>query len=260
MIKEFFFTNKYLPGLNPRTVGLEECAPGQSCGPEIRDTYLFQYIISGKGTFRVNQKTYRLSSGNLMIVPSNTMFYLEADQNDPWVYTWIDFDGDYAAVLDGLGHDFIKAESRYFDDFLACKNFPGREAEYLSGRLWIIISRILQEKNKGSYITAVKDYITANYMRSLNVEKIAGIIGISRKYLSRIFKESTGQSIQEFIISIRMHKARALLTNQRFSVKTTASLVGYSDVYAFSKIFKKVFSHPPKYYLDKQKSIEQKQK
>lgn len=68
--------------------------------------------------------------------------------------------------------------------------------------------------------------------------------------MSRLFKESTGQSMRDFLISLRMNKARGLIINHHYSVKLAASMVGYDDTYAFSKLFKKQFGHSPSYYVN----------
>ena len=249
-MEECFFENKHFKDLNPRGVGFEQCSPGHSCGPETRDHFLLHYVISGEGFLRINHKTYRISGNNLFIIPPDTLFYFQADTENPWKYTWLCFDGEYADKLHQLKSPVIPMEYKYFKNLLECKNHMGMEADYLAARLWLIFSQLFRQK-KYDYVAIAREYITTNYMRKINIEYIADNIGIDRRYLSKLFKESTGQTMQNFLISLRMNKARGLIISQNYSVKSAAGMVGYDDTFAFSKLFKKHFGHPPSYYVNK---------
>ena len=67
---------------------------------------------------------------------------------------------------------------------------------------------------------------------------IATEINLDRRYLSRIFKQKKGKTIQEYIIWVRIEKAKRFL-NQGRTVTEAARLTGYNNVNNFSKMFKK---------------------
>lgn len=171
-IEECFFGNKNFKDLNPKSVGYERCKPGHSCGPEERGVWLIHYIISGTGFLRINHKTYHISKGNMFIIPKHTMFYFRTDTENPWEYTWISFDGEYAEKLLQLKSPVIPIEQKYFDNLLECKKYTGMEAEYLSSRLWLIISQLFKYK-KYDYVAVARDYIINNYMRKISIGYIA---------------------------------------------------------------------------------------
>lgn len=247
-MEECIFENKHFKDLNVRSVGHECCSPGHSCGPETRDHYLLHYIISGEGFLRLNHKTYRISAGNMFIIPPDTLFYFQADSDTPWEYTWLCFDGEQAKQnLDKLKSPVITVDYKYFENLLECKKYTGKEAEYLNSRLWLVFAEVFRQK-KYDYVAIARDYMTMNYMRKINIAYLAENIGVNRKYLSRIFKEATGQSMREFLVDLRMNKARGFIINQKYSVAAAASMVGYDDPFAFSKQFKKHFGHPPSHY------------
>lgn len=65
-------------------------------------------------------------------------------------------------------------------------------------------------------------------------------------YISKIFKEETGDSLINYLIKIRLEKASFLLKkNKEISIKEISLLVGYEDAYYFSKLFKKYYSFSP---------------
>lgn len=82
-------------------------------------------------------------------------------------------------------------------------------------------------------------YIDGNLAGELRVEQIAEMLGIDRMYLRNLFAQYAGMSTMEYIMSKRMERAKELLANERMSVGEVASSVGYPDVLAFSKTFKK---------------------
>lgn len=96
------FPNESFLDLKPYQYGWEECAPLHSFGPFIRSHYLFYYIISGKGmlfSHAVNGgiREYELGADQgFLICPGQISLYT-ADEQDPWKYVWIEFDGMRAA-------------------------------------------------------------------------------------------------------------------------------------------------------------------
>ena len=60
-----------------------------------------------------------------------------------------------------------------------------------------------------------------------------------------------------YLIHVRLEKAKEMLEDGRESIRTIANLVGYDDVYHFSKLFKKHFGVSPMYYRKKSLSDEE---
>lgn len=75
------------------TQGYEECDPGHSYGPAVRKSFMIHYVTQGKGIFKVNGQTYRLSRGDLFFIVPGQEIYYEADKDDPWGYGWIGMTG-----------------------------------------------------------------------------------------------------------------------------------------------------------------------
>ena len=61
------------------------------------------------------------------------------------------------------------------------------------------------------YIKEAMNYIEQNFQNDISIEDIAGVCGINRSYLGKIFKNSVGHSPQEFLMNYRMIKATELL-------------------------------------------------
>ena len=81
-------------------------------------------------------------------------------------------------------------------------------------------------------------------MENVSIEEISKLLGLNRKYLSRIFKDAYGVTMQEYLIDRRLSEASKLLKTG-CSVEETAYLVGYNDPFGFSKAYKKRYGNSP---------------
>ena len=77
---------------------------------------------------------------------------------------------------------------------------------------------------------------------------------LSPVYISKIFKEIMGDSPINYLIKIRLSKAKELLNNSNTPIKTIAKMIGYNDPYYFSKLFKKYYGISPNKFKEKQKN------
>ncbi|SKA84257.1 AraC-type DNA-binding protein [Clostridium sp. USBA 49] len=110
---------------------------------------------------------------------------------------------------------------------------------------------IIMQYDKRYLIKKIIQYMNENYMNAISLEMISNYIHLNPIYLSKLFKEETGESPINYLIGIRLYKAKELLDNGEFTVKEIASMVGYDDPYYFSKLFKKYYGCSPKKYKNK---------
>lgn len=247
------FENKHFTDLNPVICGYEDCLPSHTGGVTIRDYYLVHYVKKGAGFFEVKGERKNVKPGQIFILHKNQVGYYEADEKNPWEYIWIGFDGNLASQIELLEDQVLDFSGSIFDEMKESEKIKNTRSEFLAAKLFEFVSQLFEEKNKTSYVKQVKDYIKSSYMFPLKVDDIAASLNINRRYLSRIFREETGVPIKTYITNTKMNRAEQLL-RQGFSVGTVAEMVGYEDVFNFSKMFKKVKGYPPK--NSKQKKLE----
>ena len=102
----------------------------------------------------------------------------------------------------------------------------------------------------------VKDslkYIEKHYQEPMSVMDISRALGTSTSYLSRIFKESTGETIIRTINNKRIEKAKAYLKETDLKVYEVADILGFENVTYFSRFFKKHTGVSPKDYKESRK-------
>jgi len=91
-------------------------------------------------------------------------------------------------------------------------------------------------------------YIQQNYTRSFSLIELSESIGVSKSYLSRIFKTDTGISLWDYLNRFRIQKAKELLLLTDESITEVAADVGYEDVSYFSRVFRKIAGCSPRAY------------
>lgn len=95
------------------------------------------------------------------------------------------------------------------------------------------------QKAKQILINQVKEYIENNYSKGILKNDVADYFNINKDYLGRIFKEGTDRSISEYMLEIRINKAKELVA-QNYSHSQICQSVGYIDTRSFRRLFLKV--------------------
>lgn len=106
-------------------------------------------------------------------------------------------------------------------------------------------------QGKESLIGACLRCIDDHYRENLSVSDIAGRIGVNASYLSRIFREETGNTIIHTINEKKLSRAREYLVQTDMKIYEIAEILGFENVTYFSHFFKKHTGLSPKDYKDK---------
>jgi two-component system response regulator YesN len=89
-------------------------------------------------------------------------------------------------------------------------------------------------------VNDAKEFMKRNYVDSdLSVKKIAQHVGVSTSYFSALFKEKENRTIQEYLINLRINKAKELIKTTDYKSYEIAREVGYSDPHYFASAFKR---------------------
>lgn len=98
-------------------------------------------------------------------------------------------------------------------------------------------------------VRAALEYMTENYNEELSLEEVAGHVGLSPQYFSKLFKECVGCNFIDWIAGQRIAKAKELFHKTSLNIKDVCFQVGYNDPNYFSRIFKKVTGLTPTQYI-----------
>lgn len=134
---------------------------------------------------------------------------------------------------------------------------PGKELiakSIMMEILFIIYSQIIAERSPEHQeygfekIRKAFEYMNENYSKKLKVEDLSKLCNLSQNYFSSMFKRSTGYSPNEYIIRLRIEKAKALLLKKEYTVSEISQMVGFGDIHYFSYYFKKIEGMSPTQY------------
>jgi AraC-like DNA-binding protein len=251
--------------------GTQNCSPDHSWGPAIKEHFKIHYIHKGKGIFRLGNKTYHLEKGQGFLICPNVISYYKADDREPWSYSWCAFDGINAeaylkrANLTNLNpiFEYNKDDmlNKCLEEMIQATNWEKSSDLRLQSLLYLFLATIIDEAaldsnfqetktSKNIYINKAIDFININYSRKIRVTEVAKFIGLDRKYISKLFKDKVGVTIQDYLISFRINKAKEMMKDKQLSIGDISRSVGYDNPLIFSKIFKKVNGISPSKYRD----------
>ena len=245
--------------------GFQKCPPGYGWGPGVRDHYLLHYIVSGRGQYRVDDRTFVLSAGDAFLAGPETPIFYQSDPQEPWEYYWVGFDGPSAPLLlaqtpfsrkspvihpaagERLRQGLLDIYKARGGDYASAVRMAG----YLQAALGLLMAPAPhsgREESLADYARQGAQLLRQNYSRSMGVEELARQTGISRSYLYRAFQAEFHCSPSQYLTRYRLRRACQLLRHSQLSVSAVAASVGYEDPFYFSRAFKRELGVSPTDY------------
>ncbi len=106
-------------------------------------------------------------------------------------------------------------------------------------------SKSSTKKELYNRMISAKEYIIENWNTILNNETIAAQVYMSPYHFHRVFSSTFKTAPIKFHSAVKMKKVRELLLSGNYSISDAARISGYSDIFSFSKAFKKHFGYSP---------------
>ena len=243
--------------------------------------YEILYIEKGSGEFFWGNYSENVKEGDILFINSYEEHYFRKERSG-------DAAGFYRFLFDvsalGPAEDPCR---KFFEEIRLCRflNFPAwlaqrfitasklksndeRRPLILRSLLMDVISYavetdqyerfsqiLLSEKRSISAIDNAVQYIRESYRENLNLGQLLQLTNYSKSHFIRLFKESTGMNISEYINKYRIEKAclDLLYTNNNITEIATAN--GFNNIQYFSRKFKEYMKCTPKQYQKKRKKL-----
>lgn len=225
-------------------------------------------IVDGRGTIERGDKTYQIASGDCFLLRPDEDYYAEQTPNNHLsvIYIHFDFYDEYGNHIKVNNHDlppfyrrmgtfpfFIKILNRVIcyhqngDTTLASEwlKIAFSELNYQDNQISEDNSRI---DNRENYIKDLCIKINSSPEKDYYLPELAKDAGYSKDHFSRIFKKFTGESFIDYVINSRIESAKILLLSSSYSIQKIAAMLGYNDLYFFSKQFKNKTGQSPTLY------------
>lgn len=248
------------------------------------DSRLF-YIIEGGGNMIIENVSYPLTPGTLILFGAGTEYIWDIEDVKFYSVNF-DYTLDFSYIKNTFHpiHSSLFCEEQiilrsYFED-MERLNAPlilesasmleptleqllteycvsGKYADMLLSSLLksVIISAIRlcgdtapKEQAYAPLVRQIIEYMNAHYEEAISNETIAAHFNFNSAYLNRIFKNNTGNTMHEFLISRRLSTAMEMLRSQNMPVGEVAQKCGFQSLYHFTKTFKKRTRMSPSEY------------
>lgn len=106
-------------------------------------------------------------------------------------------------------------------------------------------------KDVSQVVRKVQQFMEEHLHEDFSREQAAETVFLNPAYLSRLFRKETGRSLTDYIVELRINKARHELEHTNIRISDIAANVGYSNFSHFSKLFKKETGLTPQEYRKK---------
>ena len=236
--------------------------------PRGRLDYQLLYVAAGKAHFIINGTDQVVTAGHMVLyLPRQEQHYIYYGKDKPEIY-WVHFTGsDVKNIL--RKYQIPITENIFYCDTSSTYTLLFKEIiselqtcrigyqELLTMYLRQIFMQVQRSHNEQlpsipTYIReqmeSARRYFSEHYSESITIEDYAHKSGMSVSWFLRNFRQITGQSPMQYIISIRIHNACNLLLSTDYNITEIASLVGYDNPLYFSRLFHKLQGLSPSDY------------
>lgn len=228
--------------------------------PSDRPYHSFVYKIKGKSEYFVGENTYELSAGEVIYLPKGCVYTVDATENGESYIINFDFAADYGidpfvialddekrceALLSKMVRSRANCEAWHANETVAC----------LYGFITMIQRRarsMLVTQETIDFCHRAEKFIAQNFSRrALTVSDVAKAVGVEAGRLRAGFSDMCGMTPKEYILHLRVIKAKKLLINSDAPISNVAEHLGFADSTYFSRFFNERTGFYPTEYRNK---------
>lgn len=231
-------------------------------------SYLFFIVLEGSGILTYDGHEYALHKGDCVFLDCRKP-YSHCSSEDLWTLRWVHFYGPsmhniYEKYLQRGGlSSFTSQRLDEYDQVLqalftvASSDSHVKDME-INEKLSTLLTILMKESwNPGQNVShtsgkrnlrEIKDYIDLHYPQKITLDDLAQQFFINKFYLTRLFKEQFGISLNNYLLQVRTTQAKRLLRFTDLSIEQVGQECGMNDANYFSRMFKKVEGVTPGEY------------
>lgn len=234
----------------PLAAGDFQCTKQYRVSREQYNSILLLFVSEGEMVLRQDGAELTAKGGELLLVDCYRQHEYAAMRDTHTL--WVHFDGVNSRELFQEMKQQRGQKLKYGQETLETMqgivqgvSEAAPESE-LSIRIYTLLCRLLvgsslpeQENTKGTQIEKGKEYMKYHLKESIAIEEIAGHVSMSASYFTKMFRETTGFSPYEYLLRLRLERAKELLLQTELPVSEVAYLSGFHSDSNFICFFKK---------------------
>lgn len=230
-------------------------------------SFLCFAVLSGEGELKYEGETYRLGPGDCVFIDCRKA-YSHSTSGNLWSLQWCHF---YAPSLPAVYEKykergglpaFHPENIRPFTDLLTELYTLAASSDYIrdmriNEKLGALLTLLMEQSwhperikigRKRTELVEVKNYLDEHYSEKIALDDLSEKFFINKFYLSKIFKEAYGTTINSYLIAKRITRAKQLLRFTDLTVDEVGNAVGMGEANYFSRMFRKVEGISPREY------------
>lgn len=227
-----------------------------------------QLVCDGCGWIKIDGKMYYPEKGHIYLLPANCVQSYGPINNEKTINKYFcHFNAKIGNqnlfdLIDFVPSVMAKDYNEVLRTFYELERLQGREDLVATLRKKQLIIKLMciffdsqpqassLKKPEDSMTIKVTEYINKNLNKNITVADLAALLGYNTNYFTSLFKSYTKMTPKQYIISIKLSKAVALLYDLSLSIADIAERTGFINQYYFSTSFKKVYGLPPTQYRE----------
>ena len=230
-------------------------------------SFLCFVVLSGTGELKYEGEEYELTAGDGVFIDCRKA-YSHSTSDNLWALQWCHF---YAPSLPAVYEKykerggrpvFHPADIASFTSILTELYNLASASDYIrdmriNEKLGVLLTLLMEQSwhpesvtisRKRLELATVKEYLDEHYTKKIALDDLEERFFINKFYLSKIFKETYGTTINNYLISKRITRAKQLLRFTDLTVDEIGAAVGMADANYFSRMFRKVEGSSPREY------------
>ena len=237
--------------------------------------FIVEYIVSGHGYLEINGEKHKLNPGDSYIIHPGDFCTYYADKNDPYKKYWLNFSADFFftemlkayKIDDRVFRDMDL--SGFFDELFKLEELSDSNDDLfipVSKLIFGAIMEIALHKENDAAATGndlaykVRNVLYRSISTRITIDDVAKKFYRSKNDINRQFKKQYNTTPHNFLLELRITKAKNMLVNSRKTIAEIANLLCFSSEFHFSNTFKKKVGISPsefrKNMTDKEKRAE----
>lgn len=224
---------------------------GRVFSMEKRKSYGLSFCTGGQITYTQNGKSCIGHAGNVILLPKDATYSLYGDKEG--LFHVINFQCEHLDCREITAIPLSNPTACLRKMKLLSQQFLFNDKHLKIYNLFYELLDQIQWQQSAAHnpLSPMMAYLEQHISDpELTNEKLAARMGISEVYFRKLFKNHYGITPKQYILDVRISKAKQLLPDSSFSVTAIAELCGFSSVYHFCKIFKQKTDLTPTEYAE----------
>ncbi len=227
-----------------------------------RPEYALVFIQAGAAVFSFPQESFAVQKNSLVFLPKGASYRTDATGDDNYHFTVLSFQLKNADVLARLALPYVtrpKSPHLYQHSFRLAAQLWQRKDILYKLKCQSILSEILHQflfetasnifdSRLAEKLSSAFEIMNRYYTEQLSIGDLAASCKLSQSHFRRLFNQAYGLSPMQYLMNLRINKAKDLIHSDLYSITELAERSGFANIYYFSRVFREFTGFSPTEY------------